>query len=208
MTRIALANLRFPSSPDDSITQTLSAIQTASTAHADILCSPECFVPGYRARTQSVPPPDAAFLTRAHQTIAAAAGRANLAVILGTERIADKNALLATALVIDRDGSILGFQDKVQLAPQEEGTYTPGQTRHIFRSGDLTFGISICQKAGATPKPFAGPSAAAPRSSSIPTSTAPSPTPTAPPPSPTRQTPSSRRPCSAAPPKTPATSPA
>jgi predicted amidohydrolase len=146
MTRIALANLRFPSSPDDSVAQALSAIQAAAAVHADILCFPECFVPGYRARTQSVPPPDAAFLTRAHQTIAAAAGRANLAVILGTERIADNSALLATALVIDRDGTILGFQDKVQLAPQEESTYTPGQSRHIFRSGDLTFGISICHE--------------------------------------------------------------
>ncbi len=145
MTRVALANLRFPSSPDDSIAQSLSAITTAAAAHADILCFPECFVPGYRARTQSVPPPDAAFLTRAHATIAEAAGRANLAVILGTERIV-ANALLATALVIDRDGTPLGFQDKVQLAPQEESTYTPGTTRHIFHSGDLTFGISICHE--------------------------------------------------------------
>jgi predicted amidohydrolase len=146
MTRIALANLRFPSSPDDSITLAVAAIQAASDAHADILCFPECFVPGYRDRTHAVPPPDAAFLAHAHQTIAAAAGRANLAVILGTERIADNNALLATALIIDRDGTTLGFQDKVQLAPQEEATYTPGTTRHIFRSGDLTFGISICHE--------------------------------------------------------------
>ena len=144
--RIALANLRFPSSPDDSIALAVSAIASAASTHADILCFPECFVPGYRSRTQSVPPPDAAFLTRAHQTIAAAAARANLAVILGTERIANNNQLLATALVIDRDGTLLGFQDKVQLAPQEESTYTPGTTRQIFRSGDLTFGISICHE--------------------------------------------------------------
>jgi len=145
MTRVALANLRFPSSPDDSIALALAAIQTASAAHADILCFPECFVPGYRSRTHSVPPPDAAFLSHAHQTIAAAAGRSNVAVILGTERLLE-NALLATALVIDRDGTPLGFQDKVQLAPQEESTYTPGTTRHIFRSGPLTFGISICHE--------------------------------------------------------------
>jgi predicted amidohydrolase len=145
MTRVALANLRFPSSPDDSIALALAAIQTASAAHADILCFPECFVPGYRSRTHSVPPPDAAFLSHAHQTIAAAAGRSNVAVILGTERLLE-NALLATALVIDRDATPLGFQDKVQLAPQEESTYTPGTTRHIFRSGPLTFGISICHE--------------------------------------------------------------
>jgi predicted amidohydrolase len=142
---IALANLRFPSSPDDSLALAESAILAASRAHADILCFPECFIPGYRAPDRSVPPADAAFLDRAHTTIAAAAGRANLAVVLGTERIVD-NALRATALVIHRDGSILGFQDKVQLAPQEETTYTPGLTRHVFHSGDLTFGIAICHE--------------------------------------------------------------
>jgi predicted amidohydrolase len=145
MTRIALANLRFPSSPDDSLALAESAILAASQSHADILCFPECFVPGYRAPNKSVPPADPVFLDRAHQTIAAAAGRANLAVILGTERFVE-NSLLATALVIHRDGSILGFQDKVQLAPQEESTYTPGLTRQVFRSGDLTFGIAICHE--------------------------------------------------------------
>jgi predicted amidohydrolase len=145
MTRIALANLPFPTTPDDSIAQALDAIANASAARADILCFPECFVPGYRDRIHSIPPPDAAFLTRAHATIAAAAARARLAVILGTERLLN-NQLLATALVIDSDGSLLGFQDKVQLAPQEESTYTPGTTRQIFHSGDLTFGISICHE--------------------------------------------------------------
>jgi predicted amidohydrolase len=151
MTRIALANLRFPSSPDDSLALAESALLAASAAHADILCFPECFLPCYRAPHRSVPPPDAAFLDRAHTTLAAAAARANLAVILGTERLANHasgvaTALLATALVIDRDGSLLGFQDKVQLAPQEESTYTPGQTRRVFRCGDLTFGIAICHE--------------------------------------------------------------
>ena len=145
MTTIALANLRFPSSPDDSLALALAAIESAASSYADILCFPECFVPGYRTPKHPIPPPDAAFLAHAHATIAAAAGRANLAVILGTERLIE-NALLATALVIDRDGTLLGFQDKVQLAPQEESTYTPGTSRHIFRSGDLTFGISICHE--------------------------------------------------------------
>ena len=145
MTTIALANLRFPSSPDDSLALAESAILAASHAHADILCFPECFVPGYRAPNRPVPPADPIFLDRAHQTIAAAAARAHLAVILGTERIVDSK-LLATTLIIDRDGSILGFQDKVQLAPQEETTYTPGLTRQIFRSRDLTFGIAICHE--------------------------------------------------------------
>ena len=147
MTCIALANLAFPATPEASITAALAAITSASAAHADILCFPECFVPGYRDRLHSIPPPDAAFLTQAHATLAQAAGHSNIAVILGTERLSDESDKpIATALVIDRDGTLLGFQDKVQLAPQEESTYTPGTTRHIFRSGDVTFGISICHE--------------------------------------------------------------
>ena len=66
-----------------------------------------------------MPPPDPAFLERAWSAVAAAAAKANLAVVLGTERVVD-GALLITALVINRDGTIAGFQDKVQLDPSEE----------------------------------------------------------------------------------------
>jgi hypothetical protein len=48
-------------------------------------------------------------------------------VILGTERVVD-GGVLATALVLGRDGSRLGFQDNVQIDPSEEGTYLPATT--------------------------------------------------------------------------------
>ena len=121
------------------------AIARASRERAGIICFPECFIPGYRGMGKSVPPPDAAFLDRAWSAIAAAAAKANLAVVLGTERIVD-DALLATALVIDRDGTIAGFQDKVQLDPSEDGTYSPGSGRRVFQTGPLTFGVAICHE--------------------------------------------------------------
>jgi predicted amidohydrolase len=92
-----------------------------------------------------VPPPDAQFLERAWSSIANAAAKANVSVVLGTERFVD-GALVATALVIDQSGSIVGFQDKVQIDPSEEGTYAPGVGRRIFVVGDLTFGVSICHE--------------------------------------------------------------
>ncbi len=70
---------------------------------------------------------------------------ANITVILGTERFVD-GALVATALVINADGSIAGFQDKVQLDPSEESTYSPGAERAFFETGPLTFGIAICHE--------------------------------------------------------------
>jgi predicted amidohydrolase len=143
--RIALANIRFPANPDESITLAMDAIAQAAIQNAGILCFPECFVPGYRAMGKAVPPPDPAFLERAWSSIAAAAAKANIAVVLGTERVVN-HALLATALVINPDGTLAGFQDKVQLDPSEEGTYSFGSGRRVFQTGALTFGIAICHE--------------------------------------------------------------
>jgi predicted amidohydrolase len=143
--RIALANLRFPATPDDSLKLAEEAIAQASTERADIICFPECYVPGYRAPGKLVPPPDSKFLERAWSAVAAAASEANVAVILGTERIVD-GALLASALVINRDGTYAGFQDKVQIDPSEETTYTPGSGRQIFQIGAVKFGVAICHE--------------------------------------------------------------
>jgi predicted amidohydrolase len=92
-----------------------------------------------------MPPPDAAFLERAWATIAEAAAAARVAVVLGTERFVD-GAPRITALVVDRDGTTLGFQDKVQLDPSEEGAYAPGVERRCFQVGPLTFGVAICHE--------------------------------------------------------------
>jgi predicted amidohydrolase len=143
--RIALANIRFPNSPAESVALAAGAIRDASNHAARIVCFPECYVPGYRGVGKAVPPPDPEFLERAWSEIADAAAQARITVVLGTERVVD-GALLATALVIDEDGSIAGFQDKVQIDPSEEGTYTPGSDRRLFTAGPLTFGIVICHE--------------------------------------------------------------
>jgi predicted amidohydrolase len=142
--RIALANIRFPATPEESVTLAEQAIAQASIEGAGLICFPECFIPGYRVG-KAVPPPDPVFLERAWSAIAAAAAKANLAVVLGTERVVD-GALLATALVINRDGTTAGFQDKVQLDPSEEATYSPGSGRRVFQTGSLTFGVAICHE--------------------------------------------------------------
>lgn len=143
--RIALANIRFPSSPSESVTLAEQAIAAASHERAGLICFPECFVPGYRGLGKEVPPPDPSFLERAWAAVAAAATKARLAVILGTERVVD-GALFATALVIHSDGTIAGFQDKVQVDPSEDGLYAPGTGRQVFQTGPLTFGVVICHE--------------------------------------------------------------
>src|SRR5580700_7567801 len=142
--RIALANIRYPSTPEESVTLAEQAIAQASVERAGIICFPECFVPGYRIG-KPAPPSDPVFLERAWSAIAAAAAKATVAVVLGTERVVD-HALLITALVINPDGTIAGFQDKVQLDPSEDGLYSPGSGRRIFQTGPLIFGLAICHE--------------------------------------------------------------
>jgi predicted amidohydrolase len=143
--RIALANIRFPGSADESIALAKQSIEQASAAGAGIVCFPECFVPGYRGGGKSVQAPNQEFLERAWSAVAGAAANAGITVILGTERFVD-GALVATAIVINPDGSTAGFQDKVQIDPSEEGLYTPGSGRRIFQTGPLIFGIAICHE--------------------------------------------------------------
>jgi predicted amidohydrolase len=66
-------------------------------------------------------------------------------VVLGTERITEQGRMI-TALVINRDGTPAGFQDKVQLDPTEGDMFVPGTGRRVFQCGALTFGISICHE--------------------------------------------------------------
>ena len=129
--RIALANIQFPASPEESIALAEQAIGQASIERAELICFPECFVPGYRGMGKVVPAPDPAFLERAWSVIAAAAAKADLAVVLGTERVVD-GALLITALVINRDGTIAGFPGQSADRPFRGG--------HLFaRLGEARF---------------------------------------------------------------------
>lgn len=151
--RVALANSRFPADPDESVALARSAIAAAVEAGAEIVCFPEAFVPGYRAPGKRIPPPDPAFLEGAWSAISEAAGAAGVAVVLGTERVVGAETRL-TALVIDRQGERVGFQDKVQLDVSEEATYAAGAERRVFTVGPLTFGVAICHEGWRYPETF------------------------------------------------------
>lgn len=143
--RIALANLPFPASPDDSVAKAVDAIAHAGREGAEIVCFPEAYVPGYRLLGKRVPPPDAAFLERAWSAVDSAAATARVAVVLGTERVVE-GGLRITSRIVDADGRHLGWQDKVQLDPSEDGFYQPGGDRHVFTTGRLVFGVVICHE--------------------------------------------------------------
>ena len=135
----------MPITPEDSVGLATFAVADAGRQGAAVICFPECFVPGYRAPGKAVPPPDQAFLERDWSAIQRAAAKANVAVILGTERLTDRG-LVITAMVVNPDGTIAGFQDKTQIDPSEEATYTTGSGRRVFETGPLRFGIAICHE--------------------------------------------------------------
>jgi predicted amidohydrolase len=143
--RVALANVPYPMSREESVARAEKAVADAAHEGARIVCFPECYVPGYRAQGKQIAPPDAAFLDRGWERVAAAAGKARIAVILGTERIV-KGALRISALVVNRDGTVAGFQDKVQIDPSEEATYTAGAGRRVFTADGVKFGVAICHE--------------------------------------------------------------
>jgi predicted amidohydrolase len=144
--RVALANLPFPESAPDSVSRAVAAIEQARAESALIVCFPECYVPGYRAPGVNVAAVDGAWLEHAWASIAEAAARAQTAVVLGTERFDRRGRRVATALVFGRDGTRLGFQDKVQIDPSEEGLYAAGRVRRVFDVGPLRFGVVICHE--------------------------------------------------------------
>jgi predicted amidohydrolase len=144
--RIALANLRVPSTPAESVLLARSAVADAGLRRATVICFPECFIPGYRWPGTTMAAPDPAFLKQARADVADAAASARVTVILGTERVTDRG-LQITACVIDPDGTIAGWQDKGQLDPSEESIYPAlGTGRRVFTAGTLTFGVVICHE--------------------------------------------------------------
>ena len=144
--RIALANISVPTTPEESVPLATSAVAEAGRQGALVVCFPECFIPGYRWPGTTSKPPDALFLDRARSEVANAAKIAGITVILGTERITDRG-LQITMCVINPDGTIAGWQDKVQIDPSEDAIYPAfGSERRVFTAGPLTFGVVICHE--------------------------------------------------------------
>lgn len=147
-TQVALAQLPFPDNREQSVEAAVAAIGEAARSGASVVAFPECFVPGYRAPDRDVLPPDQSWLDTAWAKVARAAGENRIAVVLGTERVVPERDLpVPTALVVDASGNVAGFQDKVQIAPEEEALYAPGVGRNVFQTAaGLRFGVVICHE--------------------------------------------------------------
>ena len=143
-TRLALANVPYPTDPENALQLVLEAMNAAAEGDASLVCFPECIVPGYRIGAH-FPKHNPEWMRDAWNKIDAQARRHRLWVILGTEREVD-GQLRITARVTNPNGELIGFQDKVQLDPSEEGAFAPGTERRLFDTGELKFGVVICHE--------------------------------------------------------------
>jgi predicted amidohydrolase len=143
--RLALASLPFPTSLEDAVSRVGGALAEAARRGARLMCTPENYLPGLRNVGHPVAPVDPSALAAAMEAVAERVRASGVALVLGTE-VPTPRGLLASAAVFGADGVLLGRQDKVQLDPDEEGTYVPGVGRAVFDVEGLHFGVAICHE--------------------------------------------------------------
>jgi len=117
----------------------------AAEAGAALVCFPEAYVPGMRGLDFDVEAHDPQGLAAALAQARALAREHRIAIVLPMEWPGDAG-LLNLAWVIGSDGEVLGAQTKNQLDPDEDATYVPGDTRHLFELAGVRFGIVICHE--------------------------------------------------------------
>ncbi|MDQ3524963.1 MAG: carbon-nitrogen hydrolase family protein, partial [Chloroflexota bacterium] len=120
-------------------------LDDASAQDVAIVCFPETYIPGLRGMDFHVPPHDQRRQLEALETVRAAAQRNRVAVVIGMEW----ESVLGVhnvAVVISRDGEVMGYQAKNQIPPEEEPFYLPDGQRRLFEVESVPFGITICHE--------------------------------------------------------------
>lgn len=142
---VGLASPRPATSLEDGLERVERLIGQAAAQGAEIVCFPECYLPGLRGVDIPVLPFGPDEQARVAQAVSEMARTHGTAVILGTQRDTDAGRE-NVAVVIDAQGLVQGWQTKNQLDPSEDPHYVPGDTRRIFEINGVRFGIAICHE--------------------------------------------------------------
>ena len=145
MLRIALASPPVSGSIDAAMPWVERFVAEAADGEADIVCFPECFVPGLRGQDFAVEAHDPARLAAARERVRELAATHGIAVIIPMDWDHPEGVLNVT-FVISAEGEVLGCQTKNQIAPEEDAHYVPGREREMFEVKGVPFGISICHE--------------------------------------------------------------
>jgi predicted amidohydrolase len=144
--RIGVASTPLTATLEEAVPAAVAAVEEAGRRGAGIVCLPECAVPGHRCQERFVPELTGDALDAAIGDVAAAARRAGVVTVLGSER-ATRAGREIVAVVLGADGARLGEQAKTQIDPSEEAHYVPGSGRLVFVTAGTRFGIAICHEA-------------------------------------------------------------
>ena len=144
--RVAVASTPATATLAEAVPAAIAAIEEAARRGAAIVCLPETALPGHRSQPRPVAASSAAEMDAALAEVAAAAGAAGVAAIVGAERPVQAGREIVAA-VIGADGTLLGEQAKTQIDPSEERDYVAGGGRRLFAAAGLTFGVAICHEA-------------------------------------------------------------
>ncbi len=143
--RIGLAAVANLPSIDERLATVDRFLAEAADQSVAIVCFPETYIPGLRGQDFDVPPPDQTRQEVALDTISGMARRYCVAVVIGMEWATDLG-LHNVAFVIDRDGTVQGYQAKNQIPLEEAPHYVPDGKRRLFAVDGVPFGITICHE--------------------------------------------------------------
>jgi predicted amidohydrolase len=143
--RIGLASPRVCAKREDGLAMVERFLGEAAAQGVAIVCFPETYLPGYRGLDFTPPPPNQGAQEHALRQVSEIACQHKVAVIIGMEW-ASPAGLLNLVHVVGADGTVLGYQSKNQLAPEEEAQYVPGEVRRLFEVDDVPFGVVICHE--------------------------------------------------------------
>jgi predicted amidohydrolase len=143
--RIGLAAARNAPSVEERLHAVDRFLKDASAQDVAIVCFPETYLPGLRGLDFPVPPPDQGRQREALDEVRATARRHGVAVVVPMEW-ESAAGLHNAAFVIARDGTIVGWQAKNQIPPEEEPYYIADGGRRLFEIDGVPFGITICHE--------------------------------------------------------------
>ena len=143
--KVALASPQFPTSINDGLLQAEKLIKEAASQHAEIICFPESYIPGYPLPGHPIEKATPKNLQTALDKICQLAKQNSIAIIMPMDWYTD-DGVLNVAQVISATGDVLGYQAKTQLDPSEDNIWIPGKKRKLFEVNGTKFGISICHE--------------------------------------------------------------
>jgi predicted amidohydrolase len=143
--RIGLATVPNAPTVEERLDTLDRMLAEAAEQQVAIVCFPETYIPGLRGFDFYVPPMDQTRQEAALERIRRSAAEHGVAAIVGIEWESELGAHNA-AVVVNRDGTVQGFQTKNQLPLEEAPYYVADGRRQLFEIDGVPFGITICHE--------------------------------------------------------------